>query len=67
MRVWRSVQVWLPRVSTSAGQSAGGLGRIWVAVCEGGVGAGREEVPDLEVWALTMAAQAPTEVQLRQL
>ena len=57
---WRRVQVWLPRVSTSGGQSGGRVG----VVVEGGEEEGEDEGP---VLCFIIASQSEEEVQVRQL
>jgi len=56
--VWRRVQVWRPRESTSGGQSGVGVAAVET------VGASWEEV---EKVVRIMAAQSAEEVQVRQL
>jgi len=58
---WRSVQVWLPRVSTSGGQS---MGRV---VLEEVVAEVVAEAGEREVDFLVRAAHSAMEVQVRQL
>ena len=54
---WRRVQVWVPRVSTSGGQS-GGRGGVVVVV---------EEEDEGPVLCFIIASQSDEEVQVRQL
>lgn len=58
--------MWLPRVSTSGGQSGGRVGRVLEEVVEEVVGGNWEE-GEAEMDFLVRAAQSAMEVQERQL
>ena len=66
---WRSVQVWLPRVSTSGGQSSGRVRAVEVveAVVVVVVVEEEGEVGSWEGCLLVRANQSATEVQVRHL